>query len=192
MMKKNCLFTIVLSAVLVAASIAYAADITLNESQLENPVAVEGKKNLFKSGCFYFGGQPNLETLRWLQSEGVNVVINLRSENENKDFAENSFNEESWVKELGMSYYSLPVGDKDCYCPATVEKFAGILKANSGKALIHCLSAGRVTYLWMAYLVRYRNYSLNDAIDVGKKLKYSFVLEDYLGSKIIMNEEKKE
>jgi protein tyrosine phosphatase (PTP) superfamily phosphohydrolase (DUF442 family) len=168
-----------------------ALEATLNECPLDSTVAVEGKKNLWKSGCFYFSGQPTLETLRWLKSEGVTIVINLRAENENRDFTDNSFNEENVVKELGMSYFSLPVGDKATYSPATVDKFAEILKTNTGKALVHCLSGGRVTFVWIAYLVRHRNYSLNDAIEIGKKIKYAFPLEDFLGSQIQMSIEKK-
>jgi protein tyrosine phosphatase (PTP) superfamily phosphohydrolase (DUF442 family) len=190
-MKNNYPLTIIAFVLILSAFLLKAAETTLNESPIDNTIAVEGKKNLFKSGPFYFAGQPNLEMLRWLKSEGINVVINLRTENENKDFAENSYNEENMVKELGMSYFSLPVGDKDSFCPATVDKFAEILKTNTGRALIHCLSAGRVTTLWMAYLVRHRNYSLNDAIEIGKKIKYSFPLEDFLGSRILMSEEKK-
>lgn len=157
---------------------------TLNEAPIDSVFKVEGKKDLFRSTNFYFGGQPTLETLQWLKLEGVTVVINIRSEKENKEFAESSFNEESVVKDLGMSYVSIPMGDKETYCPATVDKFADALKAHQGKAFIHCLSAGRATYLWMAYLVRHRGYSLDEAAEVGRRIKYPTQLEDLLGVKI--------
>jgi protein tyrosine phosphatase (PTP) superfamily phosphohydrolase (DUF442 family) len=36
----------------------------------------------------FFSGQPNLEILECLKKQGVDLVINLRSESENEDFAE--------------------------------------------------------------------------------------------------------
>ena len=163
---------------------ALALEGTLNEAPIDSVFKVEGKTDLFKSTNFYFGGQPNLETLRWLKSEGVTVVINLRSEKENKEFAESSFNEENVAKELGMSYVSIPMGEKESYRPQTVDTFAVVLKANKGKALIHCLSGGRVSFLWVAYLVRHRGYAPDDAVNIGKRIKYPTQLEDLLGAKI--------
>ena len=168
------------------SSLSTPAETLLSDAPLDSVIVVEGRKNMFQSGPFYFAGQPNLETLRWLKSEGVTVVVNLRTENENREFAEASFNEENMVKELGMSYCPLPVGDKDSYSPATVDKFADILKNNTGKALVHCLSAGRVTTLWMAYLVRHRKLTLDEAVLIGKKMRFTMPLEDFLGVKILM------
>jgi len=157
---------------------------SLNEAVIDSVFKVEGKKDLFRSTSFYFGGQPTLETLQWLKGEGVTTVINLRSEKETKDFAETAFNEENVVKQLGMDYVSLPLGDKGTYRPHTVDTFALVLGARSGKAFIHCLSGGRVTYLWMAYLVRHRGYSLDDAAAIGRRMKYPTQLEELLGAKV--------
>ena len=185
MKKTSCSIAIaLLVCVLLQPLAAWGSGGTLNEAPVDSVFKVEGKKDLFKSTHFYFGGQPTLETLQWLKSEGVTTVINIRSEKENKEFTESSFNEESVVKELGMSYVSIPLGDKETYRPETVDKFADALTANQGKALIHCLSAGRATYLWMAYLVRHRGYSLDEAAAVGRRMKYSTQLEDLLGVKI--------
>jgi uncharacterized protein (TIGR01244 family) len=185
MKKASCLIAIVaLSCIALHPLATLAVAGNLNEAPIDSVFKVEGKKDLFKSTHFYFGGQPTLETLQWLKSEGVTTVINIRSEKENKEFAESSFNEENVVKDLGMSYVSIPLGDKETYCPATVDKFAEALTASQGKAFIHCLSAGRATYLWMAYLVRHRGYSLDEAADVGRRIKYSTQLEDLLGVKI--------
>lgn len=165
---------------------ASAFEGALNEAPIDSVFKVEGRKDFFRSTNFYFSGQPNLETLRWLKSEGVTVVVNLRSEKENKEFAEASFNEGDVVRELGMSYVSIPMGEKETYRPQTVDSFARVLKAHRGKALIHCLSAGRVTFLWMAYLVRHRGYSLDDAATIGKRIKYPTQLEDLLGARIAL------
>jgi protein tyrosine phosphatase (PTP) superfamily phosphohydrolase (DUF442 family) len=185
MRKGTCLIAVVLfGCVALFPLAALALEGTLNEAPIDSVFKVEGKKDLFRSTNFYFGGQPNLETLRWLKSEGVTVVINLRSEKENKEFTESSFNEGMVAKELGMSYISIPMGEKESYRPQTVDSFALVLKANKGKALIHCLSAGRVSFLWVAYLVRHRGYALDDAVNIGKRIKYPTQLEDLLGAKI--------
>ena len=163
---------------------ALAFEGSLNEAPIDSVYKVEGKKDLYRSTNFYFGGQPNLETMRWLKSEGVTMVVNLRSEKENKDFAETAFNEENMARELGMAYVSVPLGERPSYRPQAVDTFALVLKAHTGKAFVHCLSGGRATYMWMAYLVRHRGYSLNDAVIIGKRMKYQTQLEDLLGSKI--------
>jgi len=163
---------------------ALAFDGPLSAAPIDSVYKVEGKKDLFRSTNFYFGGQPTLETLRWLKSEGVTLVVNLRAEKETKEFAETAFNEENVVRELGMAYVSIPLGEKPSYRPQAVDTFALELKAYTGKAFIHCLSAGRVTYLWMAYLVRHRGYSLDDAAAIGRRIKYPTQLEDLLGAKI--------
>jgi protein tyrosine phosphatase (PTP) superfamily phosphohydrolase (DUF442 family) len=182
------------STSLIAASMAVAVALSpvaamafegpLSAAPIDSVYKVEGKKDLFRSTNFYFGGQPTLETLRWLKSEGVTLVVNLRSGKENKDFVETAFNEENVVRELGMAYVSIPLGEKPSYRPRAVDTLALVLNAHEGKAFIHCLSAGRVSYMWMAYLVRHRGYSLDDAVAIGKRMKYPTTLEDLLGAKI--------
>jgi protein tyrosine phosphatase (PTP) superfamily phosphohydrolase (DUF442 family) len=171
-------------AVVLAPVAAMAFEGPLSAAPIDSVYKVEGKKDCFRSTNFYFGGQPTLETLRWLKSEGVTLVVNLRSEKENKDFAETAFNEENLVRELGMAYVSIPLGGKESYRPQAVDTFAEVLAAHTGKAFVHCLSAGRATYLWMAYLVRHRGYTLDDAATIGRRMKYPTTLEDLLGARI--------
>jgi protein tyrosine phosphatase (PTP) superfamily phosphohydrolase (DUF442 family) len=159
----------------------------LSAAPIDSVCKVEGKKDCFRSTNFYFGGQPTLETLRWLKSEGVTLVVNTRSEKENKDFAETAFNEENLAKELGMAYVSIPLGEKPAYCPQAVDSLARTLGAHTGKAFIHCLSCGRVSYLWAAYLVRHRGHSLDDAVTIAKRMKYPTTLDDLLGAKTLLS-----
>jgi uncharacterized protein (TIGR01244 family) len=166
-----------------APAAALAFEGPLSAAPIDSVYKVEGKKDLFRSSYFYFGGQPTLETLRWLKGEGVTLVVNTRAEKENKDFAETAFNEENLVKELGMAYVSIPLGDKSTNRPHAVDTFAQTLAAHSGKAFVHCLSGGRVSYLWAAYLVRHRGFSLDDAVTIAKRMKYPTTLDDLLGAK---------
>jgi protein tyrosine phosphatase (PTP) superfamily phosphohydrolase (DUF442 family) len=185
-MKRMSLLAALIAACAVTLSpvVAMAFEGPLSAAPIDSVYKVEGKKDLFRSTNFYFGGQPTLETLRWLKSEGVTLVVNLRAAKENKDFAETAFSEENLVRELGMDYVSIPLGEKPSYRPQAVDTFAIVLKSHTGKAFIHCLSAGRVSYIWMAYLVRHRGYSLDDAVAIGKRMKYPTTLEDLLGAKI--------
>ncbi len=163
-----------------------SAQANLNDSPIDSVYAVEGKKDCFRSSHFFFGGQPSLETLEWLKSQGVTVVINLRTEKEAREFCDGSYDEKAAAERLGMAYVAIPLGEKGSYSPKAVDAFAEALEANSGAAFVHCLSCGRVTYLWMAYLVRHRGYSLDDAVAIGKRMKYSTTLEDLLGEKITL------
>ncbi len=88
------------------------------------------------------------------------------------------------AKQLGMAYASIPLGEKGSYRPQAVDTLSIVLKNHTGKAFIHCLSGGRASYMWAAYLVRHRGYSLNDAVTIGKRMKYPTYLEDLLGGKI--------
>jgi hypothetical protein len=52
--------------------------------------------------------------------------------------------------------------------------------------LLHCAGAGRVTYIFMAFLIKSKRYPINKAIELGKSLKYSNPLEQLLDTKIKM------
>lgn len=50
--------------------------------------------------------------------------------------------------------------------------------------MIHCASAGRVTHFFMAYLIKNKGYSINEAVEIGKSLKFSLPLEKLLDTEI--------
>jgi uncharacterized protein (TIGR01244 family) len=149
-------------------------------------VKLEGMKDVFQHGGVFVAGQPNLETLRALKEKGVKLVVNVRDEKEVKEHANAAFQDEAMVKELGMAYLWLPLADKASYTPAAVEHLAKAMNANPGKTLIHCAVGGRATVLYMAYLVRHGGFSLDEAFACGKQMRYSFFLEDLLGSPVSM------
>lgn len=148
--------------------------------------AIKGFRNLYRYENYYLSGQPSYEALQWLRSRGVNTIINLRSAKENQDFAEASFNEDSVAMQMGFNYYSIPVDGTKDYTPAKLEEMS-VLLTEDKPVLIHCLSAGRATYFFMAYLIKYRDYSIDEAIEVGKRVAFSFPLENLLNIKITMN-----
>ena len=150
------------------------------------PIAIEDQKDLFQAGRFYFGGQPDAAMLGWLKDQGVEVVINLRTKDEIETHTKEHFDELLKVEELGMTYLNFPMGGDVGYSPEVVDTFSRALELHKGKALIHCAVGVRASYLWVAYLVRHKNVPLDEAIDIGKKMKFKFFLEDLLGYPLSM------
>jgi protein tyrosine phosphatase (PTP) superfamily phosphohydrolase (DUF442 family) len=140
-------------------------------------------KGSFKYQNYYLSAQPSLEALRWYKSQGVNYIINLRTENENKDFSAYAFNEENIAKELGLEYHSLPIGGSKDYTPENLERFEKLIKGDE-KLLIHCRSAGRATIFFMAYLIQHKGYSVNEAAKIGRQIKFSLPLEKLLDTEL--------
>ena len=146
---------------------------------------IPGFKSIYRYQNFYLGSQPTYEALQWLKSKDVGIIINLRSEKENKDFSAVSFNEESLATQLGFKYYSIQVDGVKDYTPAKLDEIASLLTKDK-PVFIHCAGAGRVTYFFMAYLIKYQNYGIDEALEIGKKLTFSFPLENILDKKITM------
>ena len=148
---------------------------------------VEGYPNLFEWEGMYFSGQPSLDEMEWMKSQGVSLILNLRTPDEMKDFKAEAFDEEEKAGELGIAYISVPVNGYDDYTPEKLKEFSEVLSEAHNKVLIHCRSCGRVTYFIMAYLIRYRGFSVDEAVAFGKKLKFNFPLENLLGEDISMH-----
>jgi protein tyrosine phosphatase (PTP) superfamily phosphohydrolase (DUF442 family) len=152
----------------------------------ENSVQIiEGYSNLYRYQNFYLGGQPTIEELRWLKLQGVTKIINLRSEEENKVYSDYAYNEKSIAEELGFEYINIPVDGTKDYTAEKLEEISNQLSTND-KLLLHCNTAGRVTNFFMAYLIKSRGFTINKAVELGKKLKYSNPLEQLLGIEINM------
>lgn len=154
---------------------------------LDSVEVIKEFKNFYKSGDYYFGGQPTLEAINWLKAEGVKLFINLRTDSENEKFTKTAFNEENLLNNIGIQYISIPVSYPNSYNPETLQKFIDALANYDGKIFIHCASGGRVKYFFMAYLIESKGYSLNEAIYFGKQMNYSFLLENILGKEINMS-----
>ena len=154
--------------------------------KLDDVIEIEDFEDLYKSGDFYMGGQPSYDMLKWLKSENVSLVINLRTKDENKRFTKSSFNEKETLKDLGVVYKSIPISYPDSYNPENLKKFAEVLSKKDGKVFIHCASGGRVMSFMMAYLAQEKGYTLNEAMEFGKELGFMFHLENLLGKDIEM------
>lgn len=152
----------------------------------DKPIAVEGKENLFQAGRIYFCGQPDEEMLHWLAGEEIEVVINLRTDKEMETHMKEKFDEDSLITNLGMTYFQFPVGGDAGYSTQVVDTLAYVLDKHQGRAFIHCKIGGRVSYVWVAYLIRHKNVPIDEAIDIGKRMKFKFLLEDLIGYSLSM------
>lgn len=151
-------------------------------------LSIEAFDNLYNFEHYYIAGQPSLDAYKWLHEQGVKKVINLRSEWENDDYTASSFNEESVVKELGMEYHSVPVEGREGYSPENLSVMASLIEGNE-PVLIHCGGAGRATNFFMAYLVKYKGYSLDKAVEIGQEMTFFMPLETLLDEEIHMTSE---
>ena len=156
-----------------------------DEESRDQVETIEEFYDLYRYQHYYIAGQPSLDEFKWLQSQGVTKVINLRTESENEDFTSSSFNESSIVAELGMEYYSIPVSGRSGYSPENLTTM-GELIGEDEIVLIHCGGAGRATSFLMGYLVRFKGYTLDDAIDIGQEMTYFISLENLLDVEITM------
>ena len=152
---------------------------------LDTVETIQGFRNIYRYQNFYLGAQPSYEAIQWLKSKGVSIIINLRSTKENQDFTLASFNEESVAAQMDLKYHSIPVDGFKDYTPAKLDEMAALLMGDK-PVFIHCAGAVRVTYFFMAYLIKYQNYEIDEATEIGKKLTFSFPLENLLDRKISM------
>ncbi len=173
-------------ALMLSLFLAFSSNAKNKTVKTDSVQIIKEFKGSFKFQNYYLSAQPSLEALRWYKSQGTSTIINLRTEKENKDFTANAFNEENMAKELGLDYHSLPIGDAKDYSPENLEAFAKLIEEDK-KLLIHCRSAGRVTTFFMAYLIKHKGYSVNEAARIGRNLKFSLPLEKMLDTEISLD-----
>ena len=133
---------------------------------------IEGvEARLYLDGRVYIAGQPSQAALARLKERGVTAVVNLRTPAEMADLKQVPFDEAAAVSALGMEYVHIPVNGRDFpYTTEAVDRFASVLVRHSGPVVLHCASGGRVSYLWSAYLIRHRGFSLDVALARGEAI----------------------
>ncbi|MEK6325466.1 MAG: protein tyrosine phosphatase family protein [Acidobacteriota bacterium] len=111
------------------------------------------------------GGQPKLEALEKLKSEGVKSIINLRQPSEHR-----AADEEAQAKELGLKYFNIPVVYRD----PKDEQATEFLKITDDPAnrpiFIHCTAAIRVGAFWMIRRVLRDGWTVEAAEEEAKKI----------------------
>ena len=169
--RSNLILLLVLASATATAQAPAAALATPEGSGLPAKVTdIEGvEARLYLDGRVYLAGQPNEAALTKLKERGVTAVVNLRTPAEMSDPKLVPFDEAAAVAALGMEYVQVPLNGRDFpYTTDAVDRFAAVLGRHSGPVVLHCASAGRVSYLWAAYLIRHRNFTLADALARGE------------------------
>jgi len=123
------------------------------------------QNGLHRDGSFWFAGQPDLIGMREARDRGVRTVINLRPPEHNEQFVH--FDEPQIAFELGMEYFSIPV-EPEMITPEAVAALAEALNGTTRPVLIHGATMDEVGGLWAAYLVRYRNMPIDEAMASAK------------------------
>ena len=114
---------------------------------------------------FCTGGQPRLEHLEKLKSEGVKAIINLRQPSEHR-----AEEEAAKAKELGLRYFNIPVVYRDPK-DEQVTEFLKITDDPANRpAFIHCTAAIRVAAFWMIRRVLRDGWKFEDAEAEANKI----------------------
>jgi len=121
----------------------------------------------------YISGQPSAEAFTILKSEGVTTVVNLRTQNEMSNRDNVTFDERELLDSLGMNYVHIPLGGADHpYNYEALKKFADAVDKADGKVLLHCTVAWRASHMWAAYLIQYKGFSPDKAIEHAKDINF--------------------
>lgn len=171
--------------ILFLALLFVSSNLNAQDSRVKNDSVevISEFKSLYHYRNFYVSAQPVYEMLQWMQAKDVHIIINLRSERENTDFTAGAFNEMNICREMGFEYFSIPVDGQKDYTPAKLDTLSVLLNRNE-QLLLHCASGGRATDFLMAYLVKSKGFTVNEAAEVGRKLRFSLPFEKLLDTKI--------
>ena len=151
-----------MNKLVVALVLAFGALVVDAQIQPEQP----GIFNFTRvSDQYCTGGQPKLEALEKLKSEGVKAIVNLRQPSEHR-----AYDEEAKAKELGLRYYNIPVVYRD----PKEEQVTEFLKITDDPAnrpiFIHCTAAIRVGAFWMIRRVLRDGWTVEAAEEEARKI----------------------
>ena len=172
-------FVIVLSEYL-TAQVSAACGAAVQETSVDTPKVAGDQERFFQLGNVYIGTQPDEDELKWFAENGVRLVVNVRTDSEVEEHTKEEYDETGLSGELGMNYVHLPLGGKAGYSPEDVDTLAKYISGNDAKTLVHCLAGVRASYLYVAYLILYKDVPIDDAVDIGKKMKMRIPFEDML------------
>ncbi|MFY9556506.1 MAG: protein tyrosine phosphatase family protein [Blastocatellia bacterium] len=111
------------------------------------------------------GGQPKLEALEKLKSEGVKSILNLRQPSEHR-----AADEEAKAKELGLKYFNIPVVYRDPKEEQATEFLKITDDPQNRPVFIHCTAAIRVGAFWMIRRVLRDGWTVEAAEEEAKKI----------------------
>lgn len=111
------------------------------------------------------GGQPTMDDLARMKSEGVKAIVNLRRPAEY-----DAATEEAKAHELGLRYLNIPVNGKDPKDEQADEFLKFLADEHNRPVFIHCASANRVGGFWMIRRVLVDGWKIQDAEQEAEKI----------------------
>lgn len=175
-------------SLLVFVFLAPIAAMAGDEFAVPTKIEVAGFEGLVaKTGGVYLASQPSKDVLKWAKNQGVTTIINLRSDGEMERHTASAYDEAATLSDMGLKYVHIPLGGKKHpYNETAVEAFAAAMAAaDNENVLVHCASAGRVSYMWAAWLTKHQGMSVNEAVEHARAVNFGTLpLERLLGSEL--------
>jgi uncharacterized protein (TIGR01244 family) len=150
------------SVLLFGGAAALAADDSVSPEDVNGPFSWGTATRVTQLEDLFFADQPDRAGFEQAREAGVEVVINLR------DPAELDWDEPAAAKELGLTYYNVPITGPR-FDPAAIARIDALVDEHEGsKILVHCGSSNRVGG-WLATRLITQGMSTEDAVAVGRK-----------------------
>ena len=112
------------------------------------------------------GGQPTFDQIKKASETGFKTVINLRTDNELPDPAQ----EKVWVEGSGMKYFHIPVAVTEGFTPQNAKVFAEALSKHENYPLIvHCKSGERVGAMFALKAFHIDEKEIEEALLIGER-----------------------
>ena len=111
------------------------------------------------------GGQPTFDQIKQAAETGFKAVINLRTDNELPDPAQ----ERVWVEGAGMKYFHIPISVPKELTPQKAKVFADVLsKPENYPLIVHCKSGNRVGAMFALKAFHIDEMEIEEALLIGK------------------------
>ncbi len=110
----------------------------------------------------WIGPQPTAAQLDELATSGVAAVMNSRTSKEMKKL---DFNEAEQLAANGVVYDLIEIKSRRSFTPERLAEFNEFMQANEGKTMVlHCRSGNRASQLYAAWLIKYKDMKVSDAL----------------------------
>ena len=110
------------------------------------------------------GGQPTVDQIQQAAATGFKAVINLRTDNELPDPAQ----ELTWVEGAGMRYFHIPISVPEDLTPQKTKVFVDVLsRPENYPLIIHCKSGNRVGAMFALKAFHIDEKEMEEALLIG-------------------------
>ncbi len=112
------------------------------------------------------GGQPTFDQIKQAAETGFKAIINLRTDNELPDPAQ----ELTWAEGSGMKYFHIPISASSGFTPQNAKVFADALsKPENYPLIIHGKSGERVGAMFALKAFHIDEKEIDEALAIGER-----------------------